>query len=106
MIFSSLTEWYFYLPLLISSFRIGNDEAFDEEFGIIGTIDEWALDWLSSTGNGEAIEELPSTSPATWLASRLLFSEFTLRDPESDVGGVGLVVGQHGHGNPKWARSI
>ena len=90
-----------YLPLLIGSFRIGNEEAFDKEVGAIGTIGEWALDGLSSTGIAEAMGELPSTSPVTWLVSRLLFSEFAQRDPESEVGGVGLVVGQHGHGNPK-----
>ena len=90
-----------YLPLLVGSFRIGNGEAFDEEVEVIGTIGEWALDGLSSVGIAEAIGEFPSTSPVTWLASRLLVSEFAFIDPESEVGGVALVVGQHGHGNPK-----
>ena len=89
------------VPLLIGSFRVGNEEAFDEEIGVIGTIGEWALDGLPSIGIAEAIGELPSTSPVTWLGSRPLLSVFAFRDPKSEVGGVGLVVGQHGHGNPK-----
>ena len=92
--------------MLIDSFRIGNEEALDEEVEVIGTIGEWALDGLSSIGIAEAIGEFPSTSPVTWLASRLLVSEFAFIDPESEVGRVCLVVGQHGHGNPKLAGSI
>ena len=88
----------------IVSLNNENEGALEDVVWISGIKEDCALDGLSKVGNDEETGMLPSTNPCAWLVSRLLFSEFPLDGPECEVGGLGLVAGQHGQGKPKWSN--